>query len=71
MNVLKEELKSDMRIHKPRILYKSMILTMEFEQKISFNRGHKSQWSNLSRSKTIQPCFVHDVHYQSVGDEQI
>ena len=48
-----------------------MILTMEFEQKISFNRGHKSQWSNLSRSKTIQTFFVHDVHYQSVGDEQI
>ena len=33
MNGLKEELKSDVRIHKPRIFYKAMSLTMEFEQK--------------------------------------
>ncbi|KAH0661060.1 hypothetical protein KY290_027033 [Solanum tuberosum] len=34
MNGLKEELKSDVRIHKPRTVYKAMNLAMEFEQKV-------------------------------------
>lgn len=64
MNGLKEELKSDVRIHKPRTVYKAMSLAMEFEQKVSSNRGHKSQWSNLSRSNTIQTGSARDVPYQ-------
>ncbi|XP_015164214.1 uncharacterized protein [Solanum tuberosum] len=63
MNGLKEELKSDVRIHKPRTVYKAMSLTMEFEQKVSSNRGHKSQWSNLSQSNTIQTGSARDVPY--------
>ncbi|KAH0660925.1 hypothetical protein KY289_029673 [Solanum tuberosum] len=71
MNGLKEELKSDVRIHKPRTVYKAMSLTMKFEQKVSSNHGHKSQWSNLSRSNTIQTGSAHDVPYQSVGNQHV
>ncbi|KAH0661065.1 hypothetical protein KY290_027036 [Solanum tuberosum] len=71
MNGLKEELKSDVRIHKPRTVYKAMSLAMEFEQKVSSNRGHKSQWSNLSRSNTIQTGSARDVPYQSVGNQHV
>ncbi|KAC9449880.1 hypothetical protein E3N88_45828 [Mikania micrantha] len=38
---LKEELKSDVRIHKPRTVYKAMSLALEFESKLSHTRPQK------------------------------
>ncbi|GJR70324.1 putative nucleotidyltransferase, ribonuclease H [Tanacetum coccineum] len=42
LNGLKEELKSDVRIHKPRTIYNAMSLAIEFEYKVSQSRPRKS-----------------------------
>ncbi|XP_012855103.1 PREDICTED: uncharacterized protein LOC105974534 [Erythranthe guttata] len=38
LNGLREDLKADVRIHKPRTVYKAMSLALEFESKICSNR---------------------------------
>ncbi|KAD6119041.1 hypothetical protein E3N88_10312 [Mikania micrantha] len=46
LNGLKEELKSDVRIHKPRTVYKAMSLALEFESKASHVRSSRlTAWS--------------------------
>lgn len=58
MSGLKEELKVDTRIHKPRTVYKAMSLALKFETKIGPTRGSKvpswssSTWPNASSSFT-------------------
>ncbi|KAK1412796.1 hypothetical protein QVD17_34309 [Tagetes erecta] len=41
LNGLKEELKADVRIHKPRTVYKAMSLALEFESKLNHTRLEK------------------------------
>ncbi|KAD6454658.1 hypothetical protein E3N88_09364 [Mikania micrantha] len=54
LNGLKDDLKSDVRIHKPRTVYKAMSLALEFESKLSFTRPTRNtSWT--SGSKTLQP----------------
>ncbi|GJX11480.1 retrotransposon gag domain, retroviral aspartyl protease [Tanacetum coccineum] len=50
LNGLKEELKSYVRIHKPRTVYNAMSLAIEFESKVSQSRpGKSSTWIPNSR----------------------
>ncbi|GJY09708.1 retrotransposon gag domain, retroviral aspartyl protease [Tanacetum coccineum] len=54
LNGLKEELKADVRIQKPRTVYKAVSIALEFESKISHTRyGKGSTWA--ASSKTNQP----------------
>ncbi|KAK1441653.1 hypothetical protein QVD17_07716 [Tagetes erecta] len=54
LNGLKDELKSDVRIHKPRTVYNAMSLALEFESKLSSHRpGKSTTWT--SNTKTSQP----------------
>ncbi|GKD97334.1 retrotransposon gag domain, retroviral aspartyl protease [Tanacetum coccineum] len=50
LNGLKEELKSDVRIHKPRTVYNAMSLAIEFESKVSQScPGKSSTWTPNTR----------------------
>ncbi|XP_018633615.1 uncharacterized protein [Nicotiana tomentosiformis] len=54
LNGLKEELKSDVRIHKPRTVYRAMSLALEFENKLGPIRNNRGpNWTPTSRP-TIQ-----------------
>ncbi|KAF3660018.1 hypothetical protein FXO38_12339 [Capsicum annuum] len=69
---LKEELKVDVRIHKPRTVYKAMSLAVDFEQKMGSNCGNKgSQWPNMSRSNTSKIGSARDALDQSVGNQLV
>ncbi|KAJ0440472.1 putative nucleotidyltransferase, Ribonuclease H [Helianthus annuus] len=47
LNGLKDELKSDVRIHKPRTVYNAMSLALEFESKLSLHRpGKNTLWTS-------------------------
>lgn len=51
---LKEELKTDVRIHKPRTVYKAMSLALEFEAKTSTPRGLKvPSWSSSAKPNAV------------------
>ncbi|KAD4385545.1 hypothetical protein E3N88_25713 [Mikania micrantha] len=50
---LKEELKSDVRIHKPHTVYKAMSLALEFESKLSHTRTQKP--SNTTSKPEAKP----------------
>ncbi|KAD7478442.1 hypothetical protein E3N88_01578 [Mikania micrantha] len=60
LNGLKDELKADVRIHKPHTVYNAMSLAMEFESKVSRGKSTKgNSWNTfyqdiLCRSKTWQ-----------------
>ncbi|KAF7836894.1 retrotransposon-related protein [Senna tora] len=45
---LKEDLKADVKIHKPRIVYKAMSLALEFEQKTPYKGARSAPWPNSS-----------------------
>ncbi|KAD7479987.1 hypothetical protein E3N88_03123 [Mikania micrantha] len=45
LNGLKDELKSDVRIHKPRSVYKAVSLALEFESKIKSTRPEKKPFT--------------------------
>ncbi|KAD4385961.1 hypothetical protein E3N88_26130 [Mikania micrantha] len=49
LNGLKDELKSDVRIHKPRTIYKAMSLALEFESKShhKYGPGHRCNTGTL------------------------
>lgn len=51
LNGLKDDLKANVRVHKPRSVYKAMSLALEFEQKLGFTKGPKSAstWPNFRR----------------------
>ncbi|GKB39215.1 peroxidase 64 [Tanacetum coccineum] len=53
LNGLKDELKSDVRIHKPHTVYSAMSLALEFESKLTNHRpGKNASWTlNLKPSK--------------------
>nr|GEZ01440.1 retrotransposon Gag domain, retroviral aspartyl protease [Tanacetum cinerariifolium]GFA23000.1 retrotransposon Gag domain, retroviral aspartyl protease [Tanacetum cinerariifolium] len=54
LNGLKDELKSDVRIHKPRTVYSAMSLALEFESKLATHRhGKNASWT--PNSKSFQP----------------
>nr|GEV40358.1 retrotransposon Gag domain, retroviral aspartyl protease [Tanacetum cinerariifolium] len=54
INGLKDEIKSDVRIHKPRTVYSAMSLALEFESKLATHRpGKNASWT--SNSKSFQP----------------
>ncbi|XP_076911844.1 uncharacterized protein LOC143569947 [Bidens hawaiensis] len=58
LNGLKEELKVDVRIHKPRIVYKAVSLALEFESKLNLSCPDKKiTWSSQlkSDSKPVTP----------------
>lgn len=51
---LKEELKTDVRIHKPRTVYQAMSLALEFEAKTSTTRGLKvPSWSSSAKPNAV------------------
>nr|GEW78969.1 retrotransposon Gag domain, retroviral aspartyl protease [Tanacetum cinerariifolium] len=54
LNGLKDELKSDVRIHKPRTVYSAMSLALEFESKLATHR-HEKNASWAPNSKSFQP----------------
>ncbi|KAD4888929.1 hypothetical protein E3N88_21002 [Mikania micrantha] len=45
LNGLKDELKADVRIHKPRSVYKAVNLALEFESKLNCTRPEKKSFS--------------------------
>ncbi|PWA77496.1 retrotransposon gag domain, Retroviral aspartyl protease [Artemisia annua] len=54
LNGLKDELKADVRIHKPRTVYSAMSLALEFESKLTTHRpGKSASWT--PNSKPSQP----------------
>ncbi|KAF5757863.1 putative nucleotidyltransferase, Ribonuclease H [Helianthus annuus] len=54
LNGLKEELKADVRIQKPRTVYKAMSIALEFESKVNHMRpGRSATWT--PQSKSSQP----------------
>nr|GEY16782.1 hypothetical protein [Tanacetum cinerariifolium] len=54
LNGLKDELKSDVRIHKPHTVYSAMSLALEFESKLATHRhGKNVSWT--PNSKSFQP----------------
>lgn len=58
LNGLKEELKADVRIHKPRSVYKAVSLALEFESKLNHSRPEKKNtWSSQLKpdSKPLTP----------------
>ncbi|MFS7989117.1 putative nucleotidyltransferase, Ribonuclease H [Helianthus anomalus] len=51
LNGLKDELKADVRIHKPRTVYNAMSLALEFESKLNPHRpGKSTSWTPSSKS---------------------
>lgn len=58
LSSLKEELKADVRIHKPGTVYKAMTLALEFEAKIAPARGPKrGHWAPLARPRPNRACL--------------
>ncbi|KAD4585836.1 hypothetical protein E3N88_23437 [Mikania micrantha] len=55
LNGLKEELKADVRIQKPRTVYKAMSLAMEYESKMGSNRSNKVSTWGQPRTNTTLP----------------
>ncbi|GKD36883.1 retrotransposon gag domain, retroviral aspartyl protease [Tanacetum coccineum] len=56
LNGLKEELKADVRIQKPRTVYKAVSIALEFESKISHTRyGKGSTWATSSKTNQPEP----------------
>lgn len=55
LNGLKEELKTDVRIHKPRTVYKAMSLAIEFESKMSHSRPEKKTTWNSEQKPESKP----------------
>nr|GEZ58893.1 retrotransposon Gag domain, retroviral aspartyl protease [Tanacetum cinerariifolium] len=56
LNGLKDELKSDVRIHKPRTVYSTMSLALEFKYKLATHRpGKNAFWTPNSKSFQSDP----------------
>lgn len=56
LNGLKDELKSDVRIHKPRTVYGAMSLALEFESKLTLHRsGKNASWTPNSKFSQSDP----------------
>ena len=51
LNGLKEELKADVRIHKPRSVYKAVSLALEYETKLGSMKTHKAQSFSAQNTK--------------------
>ncbi|KAH0706166.1 hypothetical protein KY285_010686 [Solanum tuberosum] len=65
LNGLKEEIKFDVRIHKPKTIYRAMSLALEFENKLGPIRSNgESNWTPTSRS-TIQNSLHSSVNIQN------
>ncbi|KAJ0561743.1 putative nucleotidyltransferase, Ribonuclease H [Helianthus annuus] len=53
LNELKDELKSDVRIHKPRSVYKAVSLALEYESKLNHSKtDRRSTWSSQVKSES-------------------
>ncbi|GJU66414.1 retrotransposon gag domain, retroviral aspartyl protease [Tanacetum coccineum] len=54
LNGLRDDLKADVRIHKPRSVYKARSLALEFEQKVGHSRGapKSTSWFNSAKTNT-------------------
>lgn len=65
LNGLKEEIKFDVRIHKPKIVYRSISLVLEFENKLGIICSNgESNWTLTSRS-TIQNSLHSSINTQN------
>ncbi|KAH0746200.1 hypothetical protein KY285_007857 [Solanum tuberosum] len=66
---LKEDLRVDVRIHKPRSVYKAMILALEYEGKQGLNQSSKvPAWPSVSRPSSIgtsSPTARESFNFQS------
>ncbi|WMV29411.1 hypothetical protein MTR67_022796 [Solanum verrucosum] len=59
LNGLKEELKSDVRIHKPITVYRAMSLALEFENKLGTTRSNKvPNWTPNNRPMQAKPMAL-------------
>lgn len=57
---LKEDLKADVRIHKPRSVYKAMSLALQYEAKLGLNRGSKGiNYVSSSKSNSYSSSTSH------------
>jgi hypothetical protein len=56
LNGLKEELKADVRIHKPRSVYKAMSIALEFESKVSHTKAGKNSSSSPLAKTELNPA---------------
>jgi hypothetical protein len=61
LNGLKEELKADVRIHKPRSVYKAMSLALEFESKVSQTKIGKYTSSSSSVKTDPNPADSSEI----------
>ncbi|KAD6119921.1 hypothetical protein E3N88_11192 [Mikania micrantha] len=55
LNGLKEELKADVRIHKPKTVYNALSLAMEYEAKVGHGRTPRTTTWTLSSKATPEP----------------
>ncbi|PHT37138.1 hypothetical protein CQW23_24838 [Capsicum baccatum] len=66
---LKEDLRVDVRIHKPRSVYKAMSLALEYEGKHGTNQSSKvTDWPSISRPSSIgtsSPMVQESFNFQS------
>lgn len=68
LSSLKEELKTDVRIHKPRSVYNDISLDLEFEAKIAPTRGPKGgNWAPSARAMTQSTLPTRDFAQPSSG----
>ncbi|KAD7479902.1 hypothetical protein E3N88_03038 [Mikania micrantha] len=66
LNGLKDELKADVRIHKPRTVYKAVSLAMEFESKLNSSKPEKKT-SYQSQLRPDSKPFIPSTHYPSTA----
>lgn len=61
LNGLREDLKVDVRIYKPRTVYKVMSLELEYESKLGSTRGSRgTSWSNSRKpNPALQQSHPH------------
>uniref|UniRef100_A0A251UI76 Putative retrotransposon gag domain, Retroviral aspartyl protease n=1 Tax=Helianthus annuus TaxID=4232 RepID=A0A251UI76_HELAN len=62
LNGLKEELKADVRIHKPRTVYKAMSIALEFESKFSHTLSGKTIKSTGVATTDSRPAYSSNVN---------
>ncbi|KAD6453241.1 hypothetical protein E3N88_07946 [Mikania micrantha] len=66
LNGLKDELKADVRIHKPRTVYKAVSLAMEFESKLNSSKPERKT-SYQSQLRPDSKPFIPSTNYPSTA----
>ncbi|KAD3639974.1 hypothetical protein E3N88_29197 [Mikania micrantha] len=76
LNGLKEELRADVRIHKPRTVYNAMSLALEFESKIDYTRfgqnpkpNATTKTSSTINTPTETPSCIYPLRISDEGNQ--